>query len=149
MAQVRVVVTDRRIDKEKVEASLLAACGEPGDSGARVTFVGTVRGADSDGGKIESLTLEHYPGMTERALEDIAVAASKDHGLMGLGVQHRYGTMEPGETIVAVVAVAKHRTAAFDACRQVVERLKTDVPFWKKETGSFGGRWVGPPDRKE
>lgn len=148
MAQVRVVVTDRRIDKGKVEASLLAACGEPGDSGAHVTFVGTVRGGDSDGGKIESLTLERYPGMTEKALEGLAAAAARDHGLTGLEVQHRYGTMEPGETIVVVVAVSEHRAAAFDACRGLVERLKTDVPFWKKEAGDFGERWVGPPAKQ-
>ena len=141
---VNVSVTERAINVAATETSMRKAQGESVAAGALVTFVGTVRGSDGNGERIDSLTLEHYPGMTERKLRLLADRATSQHDLLGIELHHRFGTMWPGEVIVSVSVMSSHRGAAFDACREVVEHLKTDVPFWKKETGEFGERWVKP-----
>ena len=88
------------------------------------------------------MTLEHYPGMTERALCDIAARARERWQLSAARIVHRVGRMKPGEAVVFVGAAARHRAAAFDACRYMADFLKTRAPFWKKEETANGERWV-------
>ena len=106
-------------------------------AGGSAFFVGSVRG-----GEVLAMTLEHYPGMTERALEDIAQRAKTRWQLTAARIIHRIGTMHPGDAIVFVGATSAHRDAAFDACRQMTDFLKTRAPFWKKEQTAKGERWV-------
>ncbi len=109
--------------------------------GGIVTFVGVVReGAGPE--RVTALTLEHYPGMTERALEEIEAEALRRWPLEASLVIHRYGRLEPGDRIVLVVTAAAHRAAAFEACEFLVDWLKTKAPFWKLETTQAGDRWV-------
>ncbi|NWC10299.1 molybdopterin synthase catalytic subunit MoaE [Pseudomonas agarici] len=109
--------------------------------GAVVSFVGYVRDFN-DGREVAQMFLEHYPGMTERALNKIVVQAQERWPLLGLEVVHRVGSLEPGEPIVFVGVTSAHRQAAFDACNFVMDYLKTQAPFWKKETTADGSRWV-------
>lgn len=113
----------------------------PGAFGATCAFVGTMRDFN-EGDAVRAMTLEHYPGMTERELGAIAGAAVERWGLLECLVVHRVGALAPGEPIVLVAAWSAHRAAAFDACRQVMEDLKHRAPFWKKETLPEGARWV-------
>ncbi|MFQ6595039.1 MULTISPECIES: molybdopterin synthase catalytic subunit MoaE [Pseudomonas] len=109
--------------------------------GAVVSFVGYVRDFN-DGREVSGMFLEHYPGMTEKALANIAVEAEQRWPLLKLEVLHRIGVLEPGEPIVFVAAASAHRQAAFDACAFVMDYLKTRAPFWKKENTNEGPRWV-------
>lgn len=109
--------------------------------GAVAVFVGYVRDFN-DGEDVAGMFLEHAPGMTERALEKIVVEAKQRWPLLRLDVLHRVGSLEPGEPIVFVGAASAHRDAAFDACRFVMDYLKTRAPFWKKEATAAGPRWV-------
>ena len=109
--------------------------------GAVVSFVGYVRDFN-DGQDVHGMFLEHYPGMTEKALGKIAAEAEQRWPLLQLEVLHRIGALEPGEPIVFVGAASAHRQAAFDACAFVMDYLKTRAPFWKKEHGSTGASWV-------
>jgi molybdopterin synthase catalytic subunit len=111
------------------------------DIGGFVSFVGTVREMN-DGGAISALTLEHYPGMTEKALAEIEAEAHGRWPLINTLIIHRYGRLEPGDDIVLVIAASEHRDAAFDACRFLIDWLKTKAPFWKLETGAEGEGWV-------
>ncbi len=109
-------------------------------------FVGTVR--DSAGGRaIAAMTLEHYPGMTERALAGIAGVATERWPLLGCTLVHRVGRLLPGEAIVLVLAASSHRQAALDATGFLIDWLKTSAPFWKKESFADGGEaWVDAHD---
>lgn len=109
--------------------------------GATAVFIGTMRDFN-DGESVDRMILEHYPGMTERQLEVILVAAAARWPILDALVIHRVGEILPGDPIVLAVVWAAHRGAAFDACREVVEELKTRAPFWKKETLPKGDRWV-------
>ncbi|MBA1272099.1 molybdenum cofactor biosynthesis protein MoaE [Stutzerimonas azotifigens] len=109
--------------------------------GAVASFVGYVRDFN-DGLEVSGLFLEHAPGMTEHALEKIASEAHERWPLLALDILHRVGRLEPGDPIVFVGAASAHRDAAFDACRFVMDYLKTRAPFWKKEDTSEGARWV-------
>jgi molybdopterin synthase catalytic subunit len=111
------------------------------EDGALVSFTGVARG-HSDGFAVESMTLEHYPGMTERALQAIVDQAKGRWPLGRVRVIHRYGLLRPGDRIVWVGVSSPHRDAAFDACRYLIDYLKTEAPFWKRETGPAGSRWV-------
>ena len=111
------------------------------DVGAVATFVGQVREAN-DGAAVTRMTLEHYPGMTERALEDICRQAEARWDLCDIRVVHRVGPLEPGEAIVLVAVSSAHRGEAFAACEFVMDYLKTRAPFWKKEETPEGTRWV-------
>jgi|TARA_R110002124_G_scaffold228350_1_gene393719 molybdopterin synthase catalytic subunit len=119
--------------------------GRTGD-GAVVTFTGLARGIGKDGSAIESLTLDWYPGMTERSMLDIAEAAAARFPVSDLVVVHRCGDIVPGETIVFVAAAAPHRRVAFEAADYLMDRLKTEAAFWKRETGPAGTRWIEPVD---
>jgi len=109
------------------------------DFGAIVTFTGTVRDQD---GAVEEMTLEHYPGMTERELSRIEAEAQARWPLQASLILHRYGTLRPGDNIVLVVTASEHRDAAFDAAKFLMDYLKTSAPFWKRESGPGGSRWV-------
>jgi molybdopterin synthase catalytic subunit len=105
-------------------------------------FVGLVRDHLGTGEAVSAMTLEHYPGMTERQLEAIEAEARKRWPLDDTLVIHRYGRLEPGERIVLVAASSAHRDAAFEACRFLIDWLKTRAPFWKIEHTAQGDRWV-------
>ncbi|QSI75100.1 MULTISPECIES: molybdopterin synthase catalytic subunit MoaE [Niveibacterium] len=109
------------------------------DCGALASFVGLVRGA-SDG--VLAMTLEHYPGMTERALTAIETEARSRWKLGEVRIIHRIGRLLPGERIVFVGVTASHRHEAFAACAFIMDYLKTRAPFWKKEETPDGARWV-------
>ncbi len=109
------------------------------DIGAIVTFTGTVRDQD---GTVTEMTLEHYPGMTERELARIEAEANARWPLQASLIVHRTGTLQPGDNIVLVVTASEHRDAAFDAAKFLMDYLKTSAPFWKREDGPGGARWV-------
>jgi molybdopterin synthase catalytic subunit len=109
--------------------------------GAVAVFIGTVRDRN-EGADVGNLTLEHYPGMTESALEDIVAQAKRRFDVRDVLVIHRVGPLAPGEQIVLVAVTGSHRGAAFDACEFTMDYLKTRAPFWKKERGADGERWV-------
>ncbi len=109
--------------------------------GAVVTFTGLVREM-TQAGAIQTMELEHYPGMTERALTDIVDQAKARWPLQGARIIHRYGPLEPGDRIVLVVTASRHREAAFEAAAFLMDYLKTKAPFWKKEAGAHGAEWV-------
>lgn len=111
------------------------------DIGAIVSFTGLCR---DEGGKLSALELEHYPGMAETAIRRIAEEATKRWPLSGISIIHRYGLIKPGENIVLVVTASSHRQAAFEAASFLMDFMKTDAPFWKREhllDGNTGG-WV-------
>lgn len=109
--------------------------------GAVASFIGVARDIN-DGSAVATLTLEHYPGMTERALEDICRRARERWDLIDVLVIHRVGEMRPLDQIVLVVVTSAHRGEAFAACEFVMDYLKTEAPFWKKEVTPEGSRWV-------
>jgi len=109
--------------------------------GGIVTFVGVVRAA-AGGDRIGAMTLEHYPGMTEKMLGEIETEARRRWNLEASLIVHRYGRLEPGARIVLVITAAAHRQAAFEACEFLVDWLKSKAPFWKLEETSAGPRWV-------
>ena len=114
-------------------------------AGAIVTFTGTVRDMNL-GDSVGGLCLEHYPGMTEKALQAILDEASERWPLEAVRVIHRVGQLYPGDRIVFVGVTSAHRKAAFEACEFVMDYLKTRAPFWKKETTQAGHRWVAERD---
>jgi len=130
-----------RVQQEDFDigAEIAALTAGRTDIGAIVTFTGTVR---DQAGAVEEMTLEHYPGMTERELERIEAEASAKWPLQASLIVHRYGTLQPGDNIVLVVTASEHRDAAFDAARFLMDYLKISAPFWKRETGTGGSRWV-------
>jgi molybdopterin synthase catalytic subunit len=109
--------------------------------GAVVTFVGTVRDMN-DGSHVKGMTLEHYPGMTEKALEDIITQARGRWDIYKSLVIHRVGPLLPEDQIVLVAVTSAHRGEAFAACEFIMDYLKTGAPFWKKEDTPEGARWV-------
>lgn len=111
------------------------------DVGAVVSFVGLVRG-ESHGEKLVSMTLEHFPGMTERELTRIADEARARWKLDGVVVVHRVGELKPGERIVLVATASAHRQSAFEATAFLMDYLKTRAPFWKRELRASGEHWV-------
>lgn len=112
-----------------------------GKYGATAAFVGTLRDFN-EGDKVTGLFLEHYPGMTEKQLERIADETAQRWPLLDVLVVHRVGAIGLGEAIVLVAVWTSHRGDAFDACRHLMEALKSRAPFWKKEALANGGRWV-------
>ncbi|WP_194713516.1 molybdopterin synthase catalytic subunit MoaE [Noviherbaspirillum soli] len=114
--------------------------GRP-DVGAVATFTGTVRDIN-EGASVAEMELEHYPGMTEKALEDIVARAAARFNLADALVIHRVGPLLPQEQIVLVVTLSAHRGEAFAACEFIMDYLKSEAPFWKKEQTPEGARWV-------
>ena len=109
--------------------------------GGMVSFVGLVRDMAA-GDSISAITLEHYPGMTEKQLTEIDQAANERWELNASLIIHRYGRLEPGDNIVLVACASPHRESAFDACHFLIDWLKTKAPFWKLEETRDGGHWV-------
>jgi len=109
--------------------------------GAVASFIGVCRDVN-DGGAVTKMTLEHYPGMTEKALEKIIAEARSRWKVMEVLVVHRVGELKPTDQIVLVVVAGSHRGEAFAACEFIMDYLKTRAPFWKKEETSQGTRWV-------
>jgi len=124
-----------------VGAELAVLQGERTDVGAVASFVGCVRGHTTED-EVSALTLEHYPGMTERAIEAMIVEAESRFGIQAALVIHRVGRLLPGARIVLVAVAASHRREAFQACEFLMDYLKTHAPFWKKESTPQDERWV-------
>jgi molybdopterin synthase catalytic subunit len=110
------------------------------DVGAIASFIGLVR--DLAGDPLQQMTLEHYPGMTEAALRGIAERAQQRWQIADLGIIHRVGALRPADQIVLVSVLSAHRGDAFDACQFIMDYLKTEAPFWKKEVSEQGEKWV-------
>lgn len=132
---IRVVVQTSPIDVGS-ELTMLEGAGV----GAIATFTGLVRGDDG----VTTLELEHYPGATEAVLGELAEDASGRWGLASVILVHRVGPMAPGDKVVFVGTAAAHRREALDACAFLIDRLKTDAPFWKRERRGIDARWVEP-----
>lgn len=113
----------------------------PGECGACAVFTGIMRSANA-GERVDRMHLEHYPGMTERQLEELAAQAAERWPLQDVLLLHRVGEVLPGQTIVLVAVWSAHRQEAFAACRHLLEALKTAATFWKKEYTHHGARWV-------
>ncbi len=132
-------------DDFSIEAEIAALVAGRADVGAIVTFTGLCR---DEGGKLEALELEHYPGMAQAEINRIAIEAASRWPLTGLTAIHRFGKIAPGGNIVLVVAASAHREAAFNAASFLMDFLKTRAPFWKKEHLASGGtgEWVSAKD---
>jgi molybdopterin synthase catalytic subunit len=115
------------------------------DIGATAVFVGSVRDL-SDDQVVSAMTLEYYPGMTEKALADIELQAQARWPISDSLIVHRFGRLAPGEDIVLVITCSAHREAAFEACQFLMDWLKTKAPFWKLEEDGAEARWVGAKD---
>ena len=135
---INVSVQEADFDVAKLQLSLLAGSSA---EGAVATFTGYVRG-DNETRQVSILALEHYPGMTERSIVEIISQARDRWPLFAATVVHRVGRLYPGDQIVWVGVSSSHREAAFNACEFIMDYLKTQAPFWKKETGSEGENWV-------
>ena len=136
MRQVRV-----QTEPFDIRAEQEALCRNNPRVGALVTFVGLMRDLN-EGVGVARMTLEHYPGMTEKTLGALATEAAARWDLEGLRIVHRVGTLEPLDPIVFVGVVSQHRGDAFRACEVLIDALKTRAPFWKKELTEAGERWV-------
>jgi molybdopterin synthase catalytic subunit len=134
---IRVAVQHEPIDQSAEFAAITAA-----GVGGIATFAGVVRADDG----VTTLELEHYPGATEAALRSLAEEAAGRWGLAAASVVHRVGVMRPGELVVFVGTAAAHRGAALESCAFLIDRLKTEAPFWKRETRGDEARWVEPRD---
>ena len=134
-----------RIQTEDFDLSAEVAALRAGDGGvgAVTSFIGTVRDrTKGEPGAVTAMELEHYPGMTERAIEAMIVAAFQRFDLRGARVIHRVGLLQPLDQIVLVVVSSAHRGESFKACEFLMDYLKTQAPFWKKETTPAGALWV-------
>ncbi|MGJ8513574.1 Molybdopterin synthase catalytic subunit [Carnimonas sp. R-84981] len=133
-----IAVQPEPFDAAQIEQQLLA---ERRDIGAVVSFSGRVRDF-SEVSNVTALTLEHYPGMTEQALAELAEQARQRWSLSGVALVHRVGRLAAGDQIVLVMTLAAHRRDAFAGCEFLIDRLKTAAPFWKKEHLGDSERWV-------
>ena len=138
MAAARVRIQEADFD---LGAEVDALRAGDGGVGAVVAFVGTVRDR-SGGAAIAKMELEHYPGMTERAIEAMIDEAMRRFEIRAARVVHRVGALQPLDRIVLVAVTSAHRGQAFEACEFLMDYLKTQAPFWKKEHGPHGARWV-------
>ncbi len=130
-----------RVQAEDFDVGAEMAAMGGNDVGALASFVGLVRGGAGDD-KIGAMTLEHYPGMTQKKLAEIEAEARTRWPLEDCLIIHRYGRLEPGERIVMVITASSHRQAALEACAFLIDWLKTSAPFWKLEERASGKEWV-------
>jgi len=132
-----------RVQTSDFDAGREIAALRVGDArvGAVSSFIGIVREVN-EAALVSALTLEHYPGMTEKALEDIVADARARFEILDALVIHRVGELKPTDQIVLVVVTSAHRGEAFEACRFLMDYLKTKAPFWKRESTAAGDRWV-------
>ena|SRR5664279_3566835 len=138
MVTPRVSIQEEDFDLGAEVAALRAG---DGGVGAVAAFIGTVR-ERNDGAAVQSLELEHYPGMTEASIEAMIDEATRRFAIRAARVVHRVGALAPSAQIVLVAVTAAHRGEAFQACEFLMDYLKTQAPFWKKESGPAGARWV-------
>jgi len=136
-----ITLTDRPFEPG---ALVTAFCADRAETGALATFVGLAR---AEKGAAVALELEAYPGFTEAAIGEIAATARERFSLHDVRIVHRVGQIAPGEAIVFVATAAAHRREAFEACDFLMDYLKSRAPFWKKEHGPDGARWIEPSDR--
>ncbi|MEW5755737.1 MAG: molybdenum cofactor biosynthesis protein MoaE [Pseudomonadota bacterium] len=137
----KVIVQQAPFDPYHVITDYQAKHLQPGRYGAVVSFVGAMR----DFGEQDSVTamiLEHYAGMTEKQIEKVCNDAATQWDVLDMLVVHRYGELHPNDPIVLVAVWSTHRSDGFDACRYIINFLKQRAPFWKREIGSSGARWV-------
>lgn len=139
----RVAVQSAPFDLGAETASFAASSA---GAGAVVTFTGIVR---DNGGRLSAMEIEHYPGMTEKAISAIAEQAVARWNLTDVLVIHRHGRLAPGEAIMMVASAAPHRADAFAAAEFLMDYLKSRAPFWKKEIGADGSDWVAARDEDE
>ncbi len=132
-----------RVQEEDFDVAAEITVLRDGDKrvGAVALFLGTVRDMNENA-NIETITLEHYPGMTEKSLTRIVEEAQRRFSIYGATVIHRIGALRPLDQIVLVAVKSAHRGDAFDACRFIIDYLETEAPFWKKEKTPQGARWV-------
>lgn len=142
MTAFRILVTKDDFDLGAEAARLESG----GDTGAVVTFTGRVRDVDAS---LRHMEIEHYPGMTERALEGIAGEAADRWPLAAVTIVHRHGHLRPGDRIMMVGTASRHRDAAFAAASFLMDYLKSRAPFWKKEVTADGADWVAARDSDE
>ncbi len=133
----RIKVQEEDFDITEVHREL---CADRSDIGAIASFVGLVR--DMPQNRLEKMTLEHYPGMTEKSLGKIVETAQQRWEILDVAIIHRVGELKPADQIVLVSVASAHRKAAFAACEFIMDYLKTDAPFWKQETDQQGESWV-------
>ncbi len=133
----RIQVQEEDFDITEVNREL---CAGRSDVGAVASFIGLVR--DMPQNRLQKMTLEHYPGMTEKSLANIVETAQQRWEVLDVAIIHRVGDLKPADQIVLVSVASAHRKAAFAACEFIMDYLKTDAPFWKKETDEQGENWV-------
>lgn len=139
---IQIAVQTESFDSSAIQQQITA---NRSDIGAIVSFTGLVRDFNEKP-DVLSLTLEHYPGMTEKALQSIAEQACQRWSIQGLHIVHRVGCLYPADPIVLVMVASAHRQDAFEACAFVMDYLKTEAPFWKKENTKQGDYWVSARD---
>lgn len=136
-------LTDAPLDPAAELSRFMAMLGE---EGAVVSFAGIARPRARDGAEVERVFLDHHPRLTQRSIDEIARAASQRFAVSAITAAHRFGAVRPGETIVFVAVASQHRRAAFEAADYVMDRLKTDAVFWKREDAVDGSRWIEPTE---
>jgi molybdopterin synthase catalytic subunit len=141
MTAMRVARVAIQTDDFDLADEVAALRGRDGAVGAVCVFVGTVRDR-SDGASVSSMELEHYPGMTEKAIEAMIDDAQRRFDILGARVVHRIGLLQPADQIVLVAVTSAHRGESFKACEFLMDYLKTQAPFWKKEQTPAGAHWV-------
>lgn len=135
-----------RLAIEGFSPALELAAIEAGDAGAVASMIGRCRERRADGTGVVGLSLDHHPRLTGQSLEDIALAAATRFDLLAVRIVHRCGLIRPGAPIVLAAAAAAHRRAAIDAVDYLMDRLKTEAMFWKREDAVDGSRWIEPTD---
>ena len=142
------MTTDVRLTADPIDPAALLRdmTGQLSGAGAIVTFCGLVRPEAKDGASVAALRLDHHPRLTLRSLQDIAADGLARFALSSVTVVHRHGSIEPGAVVVFVGAAAAHRRAAFLGADYLMDRLKSEAVFWKKEEGPDGGRWIEPTE---
>ena len=142
---------DARLEPDRLapDAALRVFLDRLYGDGAVVSFVGVARGRDRDGQAVAGLHLDHYPGATEASLAAIVADARRRFAISDAMVVHRAGFVAAGEPIVFAAAAAPHRRVAFLAADYLMDRLKTDAMFWKREDGADGGRWIEPTEQDQ
>lgn len=136
-------ITEEPLDPQAEFADFLASLKA---DGAVVTFVGVARPASKGGAAVERLFLDHHPALTAQSVREIADSAREKFAVSAISVVHRYGEVRAGEAIVFVAAASAHRRAAFEAADYLMDRLKTDAVFWKREDTAQGSAWIEPTE---
>jgi molybdopterin synthase catalytic subunit len=136
-------IEQQRLDPQQELGELLA---QSSGDGAIVTFVGVARPRSKSGASVDELVLEHHPTLTRQSLEEIAVAAAERFDVSHVRVVHRCGVIPAGEPIVFAGAASAHRRAAFECADYLMDRLKTEAMFWKREIGEAGSEWIEPTE---